>query len=163
MLNTKDTKGFNSPGIIGLISTITQLAPALPWPGRALPATTVTTPKRALTWPWRYAAAEYGSRDARLDFLRGFCFLAMAIDHMGIFGPTTWLYAITANGEFYLSAAEGFVFISGLVMGMVYFKLITRDGIGKAVPKILHRVVKLYWLAVGISLFFLALAMFTPL
>lgn len=162
MLDLKTAKSNILSNLFSPVSSLITVAnPALPLPGRA---EAVARPKsRAFVWPWRYQAAEYGSRDMRLDLLRGLCFLAMTIDHMGIFGPNTWLYTFTANGNFFLSAAEGFVFISGLVMGMVYFKLIARDGLGKVVPKILNRVVKLYWLAVGISLFFVALAYFTPL
>lgn len=158
MIDQKNWKTLNN-NLVSLPERATS--PAIAMPGRAK-ALEHRSAGKSFTWPWSYVAAEHGSRDLRLDFLRGFCFLAMAIDHMGVFGPTTWLYAFTANGEFFISAAEGFVFISGLVMGLVYFKLIAREGIGKVIPKILNRVVKLYWLAVGISLFFIALAKFTP-
>jgi hypothetical protein len=99
----------------------------------------------------------------RLDLLRGFCLFVMAVDHIGVFGPDTWLYSVTAHGDFFISAAEGFVLISGLVMGMVYAKLIAREGLSKVMPKILGRIVKLYWLSVGLTLFFVALATYTPL
>jgi hypothetical protein len=159
MLNLKNIKNSGSLGKFNYMDTVAS--PALPLPAKTAKA--VANPARSLSWPWRYDTTKYGSRDVRLDLLRGLCFAAMTIDHMGIFGPDTWLYTITANGNFFISAAEGFVFISGLVMGLVYFKLIKREGIGAVVPKILGRVVKLYWLAVGISLFFVALATFTPL
>jgi hypothetical protein len=113
-------------------------------------------------WPWSYNRAKSG-RDGRLDLLRGFCLFVMAIDHIGVFGPDSWLYIFTGKGEFFISAAEGFVFISGLVMGIVYCKVIAKEGLNKAVSKILSRVVKLYWLTVGLSLFFTALAAWTPL
>jgi hypothetical protein len=103
------------------------------------------------------------ARDLRLDLLRGWCILVMFLDHMGIFGINSWLYVITFNGNFYLSAAEGFVFISGLVMGIVYYKLIAKEGLGKAVPKILNRVWKLYLLAVSLTVIFTLLAMYTPM
>jgi hypothetical protein len=117
----------------------------------------------SLIWTWKYDAVKFGSRDLRLDLLRGLCILVMFLDHMGIFGTSSWLYAITFNGQFYVSAAEGFVFISGLVMGMVYFKLIAKEGIGKAVPKILSRVWKLYLLAVAITIISTLFAMYTPM
>ncbi|NWJ95211.1 MAG: OpgC domain-containing protein [Chloroflexi bacterium] len=120
-------------------------------------------PPLRLAWPWSYRPAKGGGRDTRLDLLRGFCLFVMAIDHIGLFGPDTWLYAVTAKGEFFISAAEGFVFISGLVMGIVYCKTIAKEGLGKSISKILQRVVKLYWLTVGLTLFFTALATYTPL
>jgi hypothetical protein len=127
-------------------------------------ATTVAQPKtRPFTWTWKYDAVKFGSRDLRLDFLRGWCIFVMLIDHMGIFGTASWLYAITFNGDFYVSAAEGFVFISGVVMGLVYFKLIAKEGIGNAVPKIYSRVWKLYLLAVSLTVITTLLAMYTPL
>src|SRR5689334_18236761 len=66
-----------------------------------------------------------GSRDLRLDFLRGFAVLAMVVDHIG--GPS-WLYALTGGNKFYTSAAEGFIFISGLLVGVVYGRIVQRDG-----------------------------------
>src|SRR5262249_18106995 len=68
---------------------------------------------------WRYSG---GSRDLRLDFLRGFAVLVMVADHLG--GEPSWLYSITGGNKFLFSAAEGFVFISGLVMGIVYAGMI---------------------------------------
>ena len=41
----------------------------------------------------------------------------MVVDH---FGGDSWLYAITGGNRFYVSAAEGFIFISGFVMGQAY-------------------------------------------
>jgi hypothetical protein len=125
---------------------------------------TRTLPRTQATgWDWKYNPAEYGSRDLRLDLLRGFCLFVMLIDHIGVFGPDSWLYAISARGEFYISAAEGFVFISGLVMGMVYLRVIQKEGFKKAASKIYQRTIKIYWLAVALTLFFVALAKFTTL
>src|ERR1700716_3724342 len=56
-------------------------------------------------------------RDLRIDFLRGYLVFAMVVDHVR--GPS-WLYAVTGGNRFFTSAAEGFIFISGLVAGMVY-------------------------------------------
>ena len=64
------------------------------------------------SWPASYR--EEGSRDLRVDFLRGFAVLAMVVDHLG--GPS-WLYALTGGNRFYTSAAEGFILISGLLGG----------------------------------------------
>ena len=63
---------------------------------------------------WRYPSA--GNRDLRLDLLRGYCVFAMAVDHLD---APTYLYFLTGGNRFFTSAAEGFLFISGLVMGLV--------------------------------------------
>ncbi len=115
------------------------------------------------TWRWGYNPGKGGGRDTRLDLLRGFCLFVMAIDHIGVFGPDSWLYVVTGKGEFFISAAEGFVLISGLVMGIVYGKVVAKEGLKVAASKIFNRVIKLYWLTVGLTLFFSALAMYTPL
>jgi enterochelin esterase-like enzyme len=96
-----------------------------------------------------------GRRDLRIDFLRGFCALAMIVDHVG--GPS-WLYALTGGNRFFTSAAEGFVFISGLVVGLVYRGLIETEGLGPALRRVLERAAQLYLVAVGLTLTFLPLS-----
>ena len=105
---------------------------------------------------WRYAAA--GSRDLRLDFLRGYLIFAMVVDHIG---EGSWLHAITGGDRFVISAAEGFVFLSGLVMGMVYRRVIQRDGLVSAARKALGRGAKLYLLHVGLTLGFVTASYLT--
>ncbi len=142
MLNAKETGNF------GVINS----AVAVP-----------RTQTKTFIWPWKYDSAKYGSRDVRLDLLRGLCLAIMLVDHIGMFGPDSWLYMFTARGDFFISAAEGFVFISGLVMGLVYLKIIQKDGIKAAISKATKRAVQIYWLAVGLTLFFVALATYTQL
>lgn len=88
---------------------------------------------------WAYRPQ--GKRDLRLDLLRGFCICVMVIDHIGGLSP---LRAITGGNNFFVSAAEGFVFISGLLLGEVYRKLIVRDGFRAVLVKALQRAWKLY-------------------
>ena len=92
------------------------------------------------------------NRDLRLDFLRGYLIFAMVVDHVG---EGSWLHAITGGDRFVVSAAEGFVFLSGLVMGMVYRRVIRRDGFKAAVRKAFARFAKLYLLHVALTLGFL--------
>ena len=110
----------------------------------------------ALSWPWSYVAEK--GRDLRLDMLRGYCLVVMTIDHVG---GASWLYNFTGQGRFFITAAEGFFFISGLVMGMIYMKKIAKEGFGAIVPKILARAWKLYLVVVAFTLFFVGLATFT--
>ena len=117
-------------------------------------ATLATTMQPGATaWPaparWRYADA--GQRDLRLDLLRGFFVIAMLIDHLG---GASWLYAVTGGNRFYVSAAEGFVLLSGLVMGLVYRRLIERDGLGAATRRAVLRAATLYSTAVALTLAF---------
>jgi hypothetical protein len=103
----------------------------------------------ALAWPWTYAGES--TRDLRLDLLRGFCVFAMVVDHVG---GASWAHAVSGAGEYFVSAAEGFVFLSGFVMGMVYGNIIDREGLSVAVKKALLRSWTLYKLTVALSLIF---------
>src|SRR5579859_4066681 len=100
-------------------------------------------------WPWAYAADT--SRDLRLDLLRGFCVFAMIADHVGGASFVHWL---SGAGEYFVSAAEGFVFLSGFVMGMVYRGVVDTEGLTAAVKKALGRSWTLYKLTIAVTLVF---------
>jgi hypothetical protein len=102
---------------------------------------------------WRYA--EGGKRDRRLDLLRGYCVVAMAVDHLG---ANSWFALLTGGNRFFASAAEAFVFLSGLVMGLVYRPLVARRGLGPAVAKALRRALLIYALTVAATLGFMGLS-----
>jgi hypothetical protein len=87
------------------------------------------------------AAYWRGSRDLRLDFLRGLCLLKMVFSH----GLRTPLHAPVSRIGF-VSAAEGFFFISGMVLGLVYRKRLSQMGLRAASGKLLRRAL-LLWLA----------------
>ena len=101
---------------------------------------------------WHY---EGGRRDLRLDLLRGFAAFAMIADHIG--GEHSWLFAITGGNRFIVSAAEAFVFISGVVMGMVYLSTFRRQGIAAALMKAFGRAWYLYVITVFLTLCFAGL------
>lgn len=119
----------------------------------------VSARRRAVSLPhvrhWRYQG---GRRDLRLDLLRGFAAFAMIVDHIGG-GERSWLYALTGGNHFFVSAAEAFVFISGLVMGTIYAGLIARDGAGAALARSLRRTWTLYCLTVALTLSFPAVSL----
>jgi hypothetical protein len=96
---------------------------------------------------WRY---EGGKRDLRLDLLRGFAVFAMVVDHIG--GDRSPFYLITGGNRFFVSAAEAFVFLSGLLMGMINGGLIRRGDIGEALTRVLRRAGMLYTLTVGLTM-----------
>ena len=107
----------------------------------------------------RYVASPVG-RDPRLDLLRGFCVFAMIVDHIG---GTSWLYALTGGNTGPITAAEGFVFLSGLVLGIVTKRRVARDGIAKAVRATLQRAWTLYALTVALTVIFVGLTAWTTL
>ncbi|MGE3272174.1 MAG: OpgC domain-containing protein [Chloroflexota bacterium] len=107
---------------------------------------------------WRYAEA--GARDQRLDFLRGYAVFAMVADHVG---GISWFSPFTGGNRFITSAAEGFVLLAGLVIGLVYGPRIARSGWLSAADPILRRASVLYGVTVGLTLAFVALFQFTDL
>jgi S-formylglutathione hydrolase FrmB len=132
---------------------VTLLDAALP-AAPAAPSDAPRVPSLPSLWErWRYRG---GHRDVRLDLLRGFAAFAMVVDHIG--GERSWLYPITGGNRFFVGAAEAFVLISGLVMGMVYAGIIARKGMQPAMAKLLGRVLTLYALTVLLTLAFAALS-----
>jgi hypothetical protein len=91
----------------------------------------------------RWIYREAGKRDLRLDFLRGLCIFIMVVDHIGGYSP---LRELTGGNLFFVSAAEGFVFISGLLLGTIYRRIIEREGFRSALFKALRRARTLYLL-----------------
>jgi len=82
-----------------------------------------------------------GSRDLRLDFLRGLIMLVVITVHMEYFS----LFSMIAWGRVgYVSSAEGFVALSGIVLGIVYKKRIVREGFKNSAFKLWKRAFQLY-------------------
>src|SRR5205823_10521200 len=120
-------------------------------------------PWLGLSWRPLVRALAYPAtdrRDLRLDLLRGFCVFAMIVDHIG---GSSWLYAFTGGNRWLVSAAEGFVFLSGLTMGLVYREKLRRYGLRAATRAALRRAGTLYLLTVALTLSFTALARLTDL
>jgi hypothetical protein len=124
----------------------------LPW--------TVALLERVRAWGYFSTADVASRRDLRVDLLRGFCIFAMVVDH---FGGDSWLYAITGGNRFYVSAAEGFIFISGFVMGQAYRAKRDRSGLPAAMGEALHRARTLYVATVTLTLIFSVLYLYTDI
>lgn len=109
---------------------------------------------RARVSSWRYESSPdaRSRRDLRIDLLRGFCVFVMTIDHIG--GETSWLYVLTGGDRFVVSAAEGFVLLSGFAMGMVYDRVIAKGGLRAMVGKVLGRTWVLYVATVLLTILF---------
>ncbi len=92
-------------------------------------------------------------RDLRLDTLRGLFLVLMMLDHL------PWTKApLTGEPLGFVSAAEGFVFLSGMVSGLVYGRYMIKRGVAFGRQKILARVRKIYiyYLATVVALVALA-------
>jgi hypothetical protein len=114
--------------------------------------------QRVQTWTYYRTDDAAERRDLRVDLLRGFCIFAMVVDH---FGGESWLYALTGGNRFYVSAAEGFIFISGFVMGQAYRRKRDRSGLVAAMSDALLRARTLYFATVALTLIFSLLYLYT--
>ncbi len=90
-----------------------------------------------------------GGRDLRIDLLRGAAVLAMVVDHVG--GDRSWLYILTGGDRFYVSAAEPFVFLAGVVAGMVYGPRAAQKE-GAAAKTLLRRAGSIYLWTMALTL-----------
>lgn len=106
---------------------------------------------RELVRAWRYDP-DASKRDLRLDLLRGLCLLKMVTNHIG---PSASLTIQKLIG--YATAAEGFFFISGAVVGIVHGRRMIEHGLGTASRQVLRRAVQLYVANLAFVMLFLAL------
>ncbi|MDQ3809879.1 MAG: OpgC domain-containing protein, partial [Chloroflexota bacterium] len=116
--------------------------------------------EQARCWSYYCSPEHSDRRDLRVDLLRGFCIFAMVVDH---FGGQSWLYALTGGNRFYVSAAEGFIFISGFVMGLAYRRRRDRSGLVPAMSEALKRARTLYFATVALTLIFSVLFLYTDI
>jgi hypothetical protein len=107
---------------------------------------------------WAYSSAT--SRDYRLDLLRGFLVVMMIVDHIG---GNSLLTKVTGNNQFLVSAAEGFVFVSGALLGIVYGGRIRRIGLSAGIRLVIRRAAVLYFATAALTLSFVALFLFTDI
>jgi hypothetical protein len=94
-----------------------------------------------------------GSRLVLVDFLRGLCLLVMTVDHL----PETVMQKFTWEGFGFFSAAECFVFLSGLVAGRVYGRIAVTRGF-KVLRQCALRRAALLYLTNAVLMTFLILA-----
>jgi len=87
-------------------------------------------------------------REIELDAVRGFMLAWMTLVHLPT-AITPWV-----NQPFgYISASEGFIFLSALFTGQIYDRLLRRAGPGKMTAKLLLRTLRLYGYHVLLILF----------
>lgn len=92
------------------------------------------------------------------DLLRGFFLLVIMIDHIELY-PNGW-DIFTGKGRLWASAAEGFFFMSGLLIGMIYKRRLAL-GMKFIFKKMWRRAIELYVVGVGLTFVFLAWVEFT--
>lgn len=95
------------------------------------------------------------SRYSILDGFRGFFLFNMMLVHMAVWMPAV-LPRLNHHSFGYVEDAQGFVFLSGLVVALVYGRLLRREGVAALWPAIRHRAGVIYAhhavLAVGVTL-----------
>ena len=79
----------------------------------------------------------------------------MVVDHLG---GASLLYPFTGGNRFFVSAAEGFIFLSGLLVGLIYGPRVARDGLAAIQLHLLRRAVTLYGVTLGLTFTFVGLS-----
>ncbi|MGB4768579.1 MAG: OpgC domain-containing protein [Candidatus Saccharimonas sp.] len=92
------------------------------------------------------AVKAISSRILALDLMRGWFLIAILLDHLQYF--PNGLDILTGRGQLYVSAAEGFFLISGIVLGIVRGRKLLDKPFRVAATLLLKRGVQLYITAV---------------
>src|SRR5688572_30223906 len=96
-------------------------------------------------------------RDLRLDFFRGLALFCIFLDHL----PNNILAKFTLQSLMFADAAEVFILISGYTAGMVYGRIMERQGFVIAAVRIYHRVWQLYVAHIFLFMIFMATMAYT--
>jgi hypothetical protein len=97
------------------------------------------------------------SRIYALDIIRGFFLIIILINHIEMYPSVFDLF--TGRGRLLVSAAEGFFFMSGLLVGMVYRRRLSR-GMKFIFSKMWLRALELYIGSILLTLLFTAAAIY---
>jgi hypothetical protein len=96
-----------------------------------------------------------GKRDVRIDWLRGLAMTCVIVNHSKLSSLLSWF---SYERFWVVTAAEVFVVLSGVVIGMVYGRRLARDGWRAVVTGLSRRALLLYSAFVGVTVSVLALA-----
>ncbi|MFA7414529.1 MAG: OpgC domain-containing protein [Rhizobium sp.] len=96
-----------------------------------------------------------------LDGMRGYFLVFMLLNHL-IFAGGYWLVEINHRQLTFVEDAQGFVFLSGLLVGMVYARRMLKSGYEAGRDKIWARALELYRYAMGIILVILLARLLLP-
>jgi hypothetical protein len=92
------------------------------------------------------------------DLMRGLFLLIIMIDHIELY-PNIFDF-ITGKGRLWVSAAEGFFFMSGLLIGMIYRRRLA-FGMRFIFKKMWTRAAELYVVGVGLTFLFVSWVVFS--
>lgn len=93
-----------------------------------------------------------GSRYLTLDLIRGYLLIVILIDHLAKFPGFFEIF--TGKGWLWVSAAEGFFLISGIMVGLLRGRQAKTDGIRSVSKKLYRRAAELYIWGTGLTLVF---------
>lgn len=93
-------------------------------------------------------AGQKRQRIVALDIMRGFFLFMIIVNHLYFFPSVFEL--LTGRGELWVSAAEGFFLISGMLVGYIYTRKM-RENTRAAVGKMFRRVGLLYFWAIALT------------
>src|SRR5579862_1411459 len=114
--------------------------------------------KQALEAEEDVVVAGKTKRILAFDLMRGFFLIVIMIDHIELY-PGGW-DLFTGKGRLWVSAAEGFFFMSGLLIGMIYRRRLAL-GMKFIFKKMWTRALELYVVGTALTFIFLAWAIFT--
>jgi hypothetical protein len=100
----------------------------------------------------RMKPSAVSTRINTFDLLRGWCLIVISSDHLLRFPSMFDL--VTGRGLMWVTAAEGFFFISGLLVGIVRGRSMHKHGLRKATHELWRRAGKLYLASVILTLGF---------
>jgi hypothetical protein len=90
-------------------------------------------------------------RLAIIDGLRGYFLVFMLLNHMTFMGGL-WLVHVNHAELGYVQDAQGFIFLSGLLVGLIYTRHVLRGDLAAATRKLLRRALELYAYAMVVIL-----------
>lgn len=96
------------------------------------------------------------SRIATFDLLRGYFLLVILCNHLNLF-PNIFT-PVTGEGILYVSSAEGFFLISGIVLGIVRGQKLVHRPFREAATKLFKRSVQLYITSIILTILFTLIA-----
>lgn len=96
-----------------------------------------------------------------IDGMRGYFLVFMLLNHL-VFVGGFWLVEVNHRQFAFVEDAQGFVFLSGLLIGLVYAKKMMKGGWEAGRDKILGRAFELYRYALGLILAALLVRMLLP-
>lgn len=96
---------------------------------------------------WRYPEGD--ARDLRIDFIRGVVMFILVVVHMEIFSLYNFLVWERVG---VVSGGEGFVILSGVVLGMVHRRKIERGGWKASAAGMVNRATQLYRVNIAVIL-----------